>query len=52
MSADKNGNTTWTNIIHKQQYGDDNDNYLSFNTFNSGGELHFLYNDNIVVNNL
>ncbi len=45
LSVGKNGITDWTNIIHKQQYSDDNDNYLSFNTFSSGGVVHFLYND-------
>jgi hypothetical protein len=45
LSVAKNGVTDWTNIIHKQQYSDENDNYLSFNTFNSGSEIHFLYND-------
>jgi len=45
LSVAKDGITDWTNIIHKQQYSDDNDNFLSYNIFNSGGELHFLYND-------
>lgn len=35
----------WSNVIHKQQFADGNDNYLSFNTFTSGGELHFIFND-------
>jgi len=45
MSVSKKGIPEWTNIIHKQQFSDDNDNYLSFNTFNTSGELHFLFND-------
>ena len=35
----------WTEIIHKQQYADDNDNYLSYCIFNTGSGIHFLYND-------
>ena len=45
MSVSKNGIPDWTNLIHKQQYSDDNDNFLSFNIFNTAGEIHFLYND-------
>ena len=32
-------------ILHKQQYADDNDNYLSFGLFNTSTGLHFLFND-------
>jgi hypothetical protein len=35
----------WSNIIHKQQVSDENDNYLSYCIFNTGGEIQFLYND-------
>jgi hypothetical protein len=45
LSISKNGLPEWTNIIHKQQVSDENDNYLSFNLFNTSGELHFLFND-------
>ncbi len=45
LSVNKKGEPEWTNIIHKQQYADDNDNYLSFNTFITSGEVHFLFND-------
>jgi hypothetical protein len=45
ISVSKTGIPEWSNIIHKQQYSDDNDNFLSYNTFNTGGEIHFLYND-------
>ncbi len=45
LSVAKDGRPQWSNIIHKQQYSDDNDNYLSYTTFNTGAEIHFLYND-------
>jgi hypothetical protein len=45
VSVSKNGLPEWSNIIHKQQYSDENDNFLSYNTFNAGGEIHFLFND-------
>lgn len=45
LNISKKGVPEWTNIIHKQQYTDDNDNHLSFNIFNTSGEIHFLFND-------
>ena len=37
----------WSNIIHKEQYSDESDNFLSFNTFNTGGDIHFLFNNTV-----
>ena len=31
-------------IINKEQYADDTDNFLSFNTFVSESAIHFLFN--------
>ena len=45
LSADKTGKIEWSRIIHKDQFDDDNDNYLSFCTVNKGGQIHFLFND-------
>ena len=45
MSLDKKGNLEWSQVIHKDQSDDDNDNFLSFSTINSGGQIHFLFND-------
>ena len=44
LRVDKSGNITDSKVINKEQYADDNDNYLSFNTFITGSEIHFLYN--------
>ena len=45
LSLDKEGKLEWNRVIHKDQYDDDNENFLSFATMNSGGEIHFLFND-------
>ncbi|MEY2917495.1 MAG: hypothetical protein RIS73_1209, partial [Bacteroidota bacterium] len=45
LSMDKTGKIEWTRIINKNQFDDDNDNHLSYSTMNSGGEVHFLFND-------
>ncbi len=45
LSIAKNGIPEWTNIIPKQQYSDDRDNHLSYSTFSTGSELHFIFND-------
>jgi hypothetical protein len=34
----------WTNFIRKTQYEDNSDVTLSYQLFNTGGELHFLFN--------
>ena len=44
LSFDKDGNLEWTNVIPKSQYDDDSDNLISHHIMNTGGELHFLYN--------
>lgn len=45
LSIDKDGQLVWSNVIHKSQYDDENDNYLSFQIINIAGELHFLFNE-------
>jgi hypothetical protein len=44
LSFDKDGNLEWSNIIPKTQYDDETDNLISHHMMNTGGELHFLYN--------
>ena len=38
------GNVIGDKVISKEQYADGTDNYLSFSTFITGSEIHFLYN--------
>jgi hypothetical protein len=45
MNFDKNGKLIWNNVVHKSQYDDETDNYLSYQIMNAGGELHFLFNE-------
>ena len=45
FSIDKDGKLVWTNVVHKSQYDDENDNYLSFHQIYVDGELHFLFNE-------
>jgi hypothetical protein len=44
LDMSKDGNVVKDNIINKEQYADDNDNYLSFSTFITESEIHFLFN--------
>lgn len=45
FNMDKNGNMLWNNVIHKSQYDDDTDDFLSYELFNTGSKLHFLFNE-------
>jgi hypothetical protein len=45
LSADKTGAIEWSRVIKKDQFDDDNDNFLSFCTMNKGGQVHFLFNN-------
>jgi len=44
LSFDKDGNLEWSNVIPKSQFDDDSENLISHHIVNTGGELHFLYN--------
>jgi hypothetical protein len=44
LSFDKEGNLLWSNVIPKSQFDDDTENLISHEVFNTGGELHFLFN--------
>ncbi len=45
MDVDKDGKLVWSNIIHKEQFDDGDDNFLSYQIVNAGGELHILFNE-------
>jgi hypothetical protein len=40
----KDGNLVWSNTIQKRQFDDNTDMFLSYNLFNTGSEVRFLYN--------
>ena len=44
LSFDREGNLEWSNIIPKSQFDDENENSISYHMMNTGGELHFLFN--------
>ncbi|MEO5889267.1 MAG: hypothetical protein ABIQ31_03395 [Ferruginibacter sp.] len=44
LDISKTGEVSSSKMINKEQYGDDNDNYLSFSTFITESEIHFLFN--------
>jgi hypothetical protein len=45
LDLDHEGHLIWSNVVHKSQYDDDNDNYLSYNYILTGGQIHFLFNE-------
>ncbi len=45
MDISKTGNLQWANILHKSQFDDETDNFLSYQIMNTGDELHFLFNE-------
>ena len=45
LDLDNTGNLIWSNIVHKSQFDDDNDNFLSYSIMLTGSELHFLFNE-------
>lgn len=45
MEIDKDGHMVWNNVLHKSQFDDETDNFLSYQIMNAGGELHFLFNE-------
>ncbi|MEP7318332.1 MAG: hypothetical protein ABI921_06315 [Panacibacter sp.] len=44
MSFDSTATMQWSNVIHKSQYDDYTDNFIGYGTLNTGGEIHYLFN--------
>lgn len=44
LSFDSSATMEWSNVLRKSQYDDNTDNYLGYGTMNSGGEIHFIFN--------
>jgi hypothetical protein len=52
MSFDKNGQLEWNNVVGKSQFDDESGDKVSFQLMNTGGQLHFLFNQQERRNNL
>jgi hypothetical protein len=52
LSFDKEGKLEWNNVVGKTQYDDESDDLISYQLVNTGGELHFLFNQQERRNNL
>jgi hypothetical protein len=44
LSFDSSANMEWSTIANKSQYDDNTDNFLGYYLLNTGGELHFIFN--------
>lgn len=44
MSFDKDGKLEWSNVIHKEQFDDESDDRISYQTMNTGGQIHYVFN--------
>lgn len=44
LSFSKEGQLEWSNVLAKDQYDDDGDFRVSYQLMNTGGQLHFLFN--------
>ncbi|MEX6686674.1 hypothetical protein QTN47_04170 [Danxiaibacter flavus] len=44
LSFDSTANLDWGNVITKSQFDDNTDNFIGYTTFNTGSEVHFIYN--------
>jgi len=44
ISFEPGGKVEWSNLIRKSQYDDNTDNYIGFGLFNTGDQLHFIFN--------
>ncbi len=45
FSFAKNGSLEWSNVVHKNQKSDNNEDNLSYQILLTGGKLHFLFNE-------
>ncbi len=52
LSFDNKGKLEWNNVMGKSQYDDETDDLLSYQLMNTGGQVHFLFNQQERRNNL
>jgi hypothetical protein len=44
LSFNKEGKLEWSDVLGKEQFDDESDDLLSYQVMNTGGQLHFLFN--------
>ncbi len=44
LSISNTGQLQWSKVLHKSQFDDEEENFMSFSTLTSGNEIHFLFN--------
>jgi len=44
LSFDNTGKLQWSNVIHKEQFDDASGDHISYQLMNTGGQLHFVFN--------
>lgn len=44
LSFDNSGALQWSNVIHKEQFDDQGDDRISFQTANTGSQVHYIFN--------
>ncbi len=52
FSFSSTGSAEWNSVIGKSQFSDESDDVISFQLMNTGGSLHFLFNQQERRNNL
>ncbi len=52
LSFDNTGKLEWSNVMGKTQYDDESDDNISYQLMTTGGQLHFLFNQQERRNNL
>lgn len=45
LSFDNTGKLQWSNVIHKQQFDDEAGARVSYQIVNTGGQVHFVFNE-------
>ncbi len=45
LSISNSGQLKWSRVLHKSQFDDEDENFLSFSVMTSGSEIHFLFNN-------
>lgn len=45
FSVARTGEIEWSKVLHKSQFDDNDENFLSFSNITSGNEIHFLFNE-------